>query len=58
MAASLFDTVFCNETKASRRRHAAELRLPGYVEPVLSWGFQPIGMGMIVMYSCSGLAIS
>ena len=27
-AASHFDIVFCCETKATRRRHAAELRLP------------------------------
>ena len=46
VAASHLDIVFCCETKATRRRHAAELLLPGYC-----------GLGM-VMYSRSGLAVS
>ena len=35
VAASLFDIDFCCETKATRRHHAAELRLPDYCVPVL-----------------------
>ena len=53
VGASHFDTVFYCETKATRRRHTAELRLPGYCVPVL----HPNGLGM-VMNSRSGLAVS
>ena len=58
VAASHFDIVFCCDTKATRRRQAAELRLPGYCAPdLLSKGSRPNGLGM-VMYSSSGLAVS
>ena len=58
VAASHFDIAFCCETKATRRRHAADLRLPGYCEPVLlPRSSCSNGMGM-VMYSRFCLAVS
>ena len=58
VAASHFDIVFCCETKVTRRRHAAALRLPGYFETLLlPRGSRPNRLGM-VMYSRSGLAVS
>ena len=58
LAASHFDIVFCSDAKYTYLRHAAELRFPGYCAPVLlPRGSRPNGLGM-VMYSCSGLAVS
>ena len=58
VVASHFDIFFCCEAKATRLRHAAELRIPGYCASLLLlMGSHPNGLGM-VMYSRSGLADS
>ena len=58
VTAPRFDIAFCCETSATRLRHAAELRLLGYCEPVfLPRGSRSNRLGM-VMYTRSGLTVS
>ena len=57
VAASHFDTVLCCEKKETRQRHAADLCLPGYCDPILlPRGSRSNGLG-IVMYAHSVLPV-